>query len=219
MTGLLRKDFLLLAKALRAFALFAVLFAAISFSQNNGENIGAAVGSYFFIMIVIMQVFTLSSDEQARWLRLEKALPVTPYQAVFSKYLMSLLGAALGMVVFLLFCTREIMETGNFVEPLSIAGGLAAAALFLAAGTLPLLGTEPLYRFGSNSGRFVFFGVAIVVVAVVWAGQMAGLPLEAVIGWFSANRTLLLALGFSIPVLAFVGSYFLSVSIYRKKEW
>ena len=214
MTGLLRKDFLLLAKALRAFALFAVLFAAISFSQNNGENIGAAVGSYFFIMIVIMQVFTLSSDEQARWLRLEKALPVTPYQAVFSKYLMSLLGAALGMVVFLLFCTREIMETGNFVEPLSIAGGLAAAALFLAAVEFPLL-----YRFGSNSGRFVFFGVAIVVVAVVWAGQMAGLPLEAVIGWFSANQKLLLALGFSIPVLAFVGSYFLSVSIYRKKEW
>ena len=214
MTGLLRKDFLLLAKALRAFALFAVLFAAISFSQNNGENIGAAVGSYFFIMIVIMQVFTLSSDEQARWLRLEKALPVTPYQAVFSKYLMSLLGAALGMVVFLLFCTREIMETGNFVEPLSIAGGLAAAALFLAAVEFPLL-----YRFGSNSGRFVFFGVAIVVVAVVWAGQMAGLPLEAVIGWFSDNQKLLLALGFSIPVLAFVGSYFLSVSIYRKKEW
>lgn len=213
MTGLLRKDFLLLAKALRAFALFAVVFAAISFSQNSGENIGAAVGSYFFIMIVIMQVFTLSSDEQARWLRLEKALPVTPYQAVFSKYLMSLLGAALGMVVFLLFCIRDIMA-GNFVEPLSAAAGLAAAALFLAAVEFPLL-----YRFGSNSGRFVFFGVAIVVVAVVWAGQMAGLPLEAVIGWFSANRTLLLALGFSIPVLAFVGSYFLSVSIYRKKEW
>lgn len=214
MTGLLRKDFLLLTKALRAFALFALVFAVLSFSQSNGEDMGAAVGSYFFIMIVIMQVFTLSSDEQARWLRLEKALPVTPYQAVFSKYLMSLLGAALGMVVFLLFCTREIMETGNFVEPLSIAAGLAAAALFLAAVEFPLL-----YRFGSNSGRFVFFGVAIVVVAVVWAGQMAGLPLEAVIGWFSANRTLLLALGFSIPVLAFVGSYFLSVSIYRKKEW
>lgn len=213
MTGLLRKDFLLLAKALRAFALFAVLFAAISFSQNNGENIGAAVGSYFFIMIVIMQVFTLSSDEQARWLRLEKALPVTPFQAVLSKYLMSLLGAVLGMIVFLLFCIRDIMA-GNFVEPLSAAAGLAAAALFLAAVEFPLL-----YRFGSNSGRFVFFGVAIVVVAVVWAGQMAGLPLEAVIGWFSANRTLLLALGFSIPVLAFVGSYFLSVSIYRKKEW
>lgn len=213
MTGLLRKDFLLLTKALRAFALFALVFAALSFSQSNGEDMGAAVGSYFFIMIVIMQVFTLSADEQARWLRLEKALPVTPFQAVLSKYLMSLLGAVLGMIVFLLFCIRDIMA-GNFVEPLSAAAGLAAAALFLAAVEFPLL-----YRFGSNSGRFVFFGVAIVVVAVVWAGQMAGLPLEAVIGWFSANRTLLLALGFSIPVLAFVGSYFLSVSIYRKKEW
>ena len=213
MTGLLRKDFLLLTKALRAFALFALVFAVLSFSQSNGEDMGAAVGSYFFVMIVIMQVFTLSADEQARWLRLEKALPVTPFQAVLSKYLMSLLGAVLGMIVFLLFCIRDIMA-GNFVEPLSAAAGLAAAALFLAAVEFPLL-----YRFGSNSGRFLFFGVAIVVVAVVWAGQMAGLPLEAVIGWFSANRTLLLALGFSIPVLAFVGSYFLSVSIYRKKEW
>ena len=213
MTGLLRKDFLLLAKALRAFALFAVVFAAISFSQNSGENIGAAVGSYFFIMIVIMQVFTLSADEQARWLRLEKALPVTPFQAVLSKYLMSLLGAVLGMIVFLLFCIRDIMA-GNFVEPLSAAAGLAAAALFLAAVEFPLL-----YRFGSNSGRFVFFGVAIVVVAVVWAGQMAGLPLEVAIGWFSAHKTLLLVLGACIPVLMFIGSYFLSVSIYRKKEW
>lgn len=213
MTGLLRKDFLLLTKALRAFALFALVFAVLSFSQNNGENIGAAVGSYFFIMIVIMQVFTLSSDEQARWLRLEKALPITPYQAVLSKYIMSLLGAVLGMIVFLLFCIRDIMA-GNFMEPLSAAVGLAAAALFLAAVEFPLL-----YRFGSNSGRFVFFGVAIVVVAIVWAGQMAGLPLEAAIGWFSAHKTLLLVLGVSIPVLMFIGSYFLSVSIYRKKEW
>lgn len=214
MTGLLRKDFLLLAKALRAFALFAVVFAALSFSQNNGENIGAAVGSYFFIMIVIMQVFTLSADEQARWLRLEKALPVTPFQAVLSKYLMSLLGAVLGMIVFLLFCIRDIMATGNLIEPLSIAAGLAAAALFLAAVEFPLL-----YRFGSNSGRFLFFGVVIVVVALIWAGQMAGLPVEAVTGWFSANKTLLVVLGICIPVLAFIGSYFLSTSIYRKKEW
>lgn len=213
MTGLLRKDFLLLTKALRAFALFALVFAALSFSQSNGEDMGAAVGSYFFIMIVIMQVFTLSSDEQARWLHLEKALPITPYQAVLSKYMMSLLGAVLGMVVFLLFCIRDIMA-GNFMEPLSAAVGLAAAALFLAAVEFPLL-----YRFGSNSGRFVFFGVAIVVVSVVWAGQMAGLPLEAAIGWFSAHKTLLLVLGACIPVLMFIGSYFLSVSIYRKKEW
>lgn len=213
MTGLLRKDFLLLTKALRAFALFALVFAALSFSQSNGEDMGAAVGSYFFIMIVIMQVFTLSSDEQARWLRLEKALPITPYQAVLSKYIMSLLGAVLGMIVFLLFCIRDIMA-GNFMESLSAAVGLAAAALFLAAVEFPLL-----YRFGSNSGRFVFFGVAIVVVSVVWAGQMAGLPLEAAIGWFSAHKTMLLVLGTCIPVLMFIGSYFLSVSIYRKKEW
>ena len=115
---------------------------------------------------------------------------------------------------FLAFCVREIIATGNFVEPLYIAAGLAAAALFLAAVEFPLL-----YRFGSNSGRFLFFGVVIVVVALIWAGQMAGLPVEAVTGWFSANKTLLVVLGICIPVLAFIGSYFLSTSIYRKKEW
>ena len=214
MTGLLRKDFLLLTKALRAFALFAAVFAVLSFSQNNGEGIGTAVGSYFFIMIVIMQVFTLSADEQAHWLRMEKALPITPYQAVLSKYLMSLCGTVAGMAVFLVFCIREIMATANFMEPLCIAGGLAAAALFLAAVEFPLL-----YRFGTNSGRFLFFSVAIVVVGLIWAGQTVGLPLEAVKEWFSARFTLLLTLAVVTPVLAFIGSYFLCVSIYRKKEW
>lgn len=214
MTGLLRKDLLLLVKALRAFALFAVVFAVLSFSQNNGEGVGIAVGSYFFIMIIIMQVFTLSADEQARWLRMEKALPITPYQAVLSKYLMSLCGTVVGMVVFLVFCIREIMATENFMELLCIASGLTAASLFLAAVEFPLL-----YRFGSNSGRFLFFGAAIVAVGLIWAGQMMGLPLEAVKEWFSARLTLLLTLAAVIPVLAFIGSYFLSVSIYRKKEW
>lgn len=214
MTGLLRKDFLLLTKALRAFALFAVVFAVLSFSQNNGEGIGTAVGIYFFIMIIIMQVFTLSADEQARWLRMEKALPITPYQAVLSKYLMSLCGTVVGMVVFLVFCIREIMATANFIEPLCIAGGLTVASLLLAAVEFPLL-----YRFGSNSGRFLFFGAAIVAVGLIWAGQMMGLPLEVVKEWFSAHLTLLLVLAVVIPVLAFIGSYFLCVSIYRKKEW
>lgn len=214
MTGLLRKDLLLLAKALRAFALFALVFAVLSFSQGNNENIGSAVGAYFFIMIVIMQVFTLSADEQARWLRLEKALPVTSYQAVLSKYLMSILGTVLGMVIFMVFCIREIMTTGNFAEPLYIAAGLAGAALFLAAVEFPLL-----YRFGSNSGRFLFLGVAIVIVTMVWAAQMSGLSFEGAMAWFSQHMDVLLALAIVIPVASFTGSYFLSVSIYRKKEW
>ena len=214
MTGLLRKDLLLLAKALRAFALFALVFAVLSFSQGNNENIGSAVGAYFFIRIVIMQVFTLSADEQARWLRLEKALPVTSYQAVLSKYLMSILGTVLGMMIFMVFCIREIMTTGNFAEPLYIAAGLAGAALFLAAVEFPLL-----YRCGSNSGRFLFLGVAIVIVTMVWAAQMSGLPFEGAMAWFSQHMDVLLALAIVIPVASFTGSYFLSVSIYRKKEW
>lgn len=214
MTGLLRKDLLLLAKALRAFALFALVFAVLSFSQGNNENIGSAVGAYFFIMIVIMQVSTLSADEQARWLRLEKALPVTSYQAVLSKYLMSILGTVLGMMIFMVFCIREIMTTGNFAEPLYIAAGLAGAALFLAAVEFPLL-----YRFGSNSGRFLFLGVAIVIVTMMWAAQMSGLPFEGAMAWFSQHMDVLLALAIVIPVASFTGSYFLSVSIYRKKEW
>ncbi len=214
MKGLIRKDLLLLAKALKAFLLFAVVFGVISLSQSNSEEVSSALGGYFFTMIVLIQIFTLSADEQARWLRMEKALPITPYQAVLSKYLMSLLGIVIGMVLFIAFCLRDILKTGNFLEPLDIAAGLIGAALLLSAIEFPLS-----YRFGSNSGRFLFFGLAIVVVGLVWAAQTVGLPLENIVNWLVQNQNLLIALGVSIPVLAIVGSYFLSVHIYRQKEW
>ena len=86
MLGLIRKDLLLLSRSLRIFAVVAVIFAAMALLQQDNEGIGSAIGAYLFIMVVIMQVYTVSADEQSRWHRMEKALPLGPRQVVLGKY-------------------------------------------------------------------------------------------------------------------------------------
>ena len=85
MLGLIRKDLLLLSRSLRIFAVVAVIFAAMALLQQDNEGVGSAIGAYLFIMVVIMQVYTVSADEQGRWFRMVKALPLGPRQEVRRK--------------------------------------------------------------------------------------------------------------------------------------
>ncbi len=151
---MIRKDLLLLSRSLRIFAVVAVLFAAMALLQQDNEGVGSAIGAYLFIMVVIMQVYTVSADEQSRWLRMEKALPLGPRQVVLSKYLVSLLCILVGMAVYLLLGVRELAQGGEeaFLI-LTMGGALLCAGVFLTAVQIPLQ-----YRFGSNASGLYFWG-------------------------------------------------------------
>ena len=139
MLGLIRKDLLLLSRSLRIFAVVAVIFAAMALLQQDNEGVGSAIGAYLFFMVVIMQVYTVSADEQSRWLRMEKALPLGPRQVVLSKYLVSLLCILVGMAVYLLLGVRELAQGGEeaFLI-LTMGGALLCAGVFLTAVQIPL---------------------------------------------------------------------------------
>lgn len=215
MLGLIRKDLLLLSRSLRIFAVMAVLFAAMALLQQDNEGIGSAIGAYLFIMVVIMQVYTVSADEQSRWLRMEKALPLGPRQVVLSKYLVSLLCILVGMAVYLLLGVRELAQGGEgaFLI-LTMGGALLCAGVFLTAVQIPLL-----YRFGSNASRFVCLGLLLVVVLLIWASQYLPVDWSGVLAWLEGSYVLAAVLLASVCLALFVGSYFLSARIYQKKEW
>ena len=215
MLGLIRKDLLLLSRSLRIFAVVAVLFAAMALLQQDNEGVGSAIGAYLFIMVVIMQVYTVSADEQSRWLRMEKALPLGPRQAVLSKYLVSLLCILVGMAVYLLLGVRELAQGGEgaFLI-LTMGGALLCAGVFLTAVQIPLL-----YRFGSNASRFVCLGLLLVVVLLIWASQYLPVDWSGVLAWLEGSYVLAAVLLASVCLALFVGSYFLSARIYQKKEW
>ena len=215
MLGLIRKDLLLLSRSLRIFAVVAVLFAAMALLQQDNEGIGSAIGAYLFIMVVIMQVYTVSADEQSRWLRMEKALPLGPRQVVLSKYLVSLLCILVGMAVYLLLGVRELAQGGEgaFLI-LTMGGALLCAGVFLTAVQIPLL-----YRFGSNASRFVFLGLLLAAMAVAWVSQYLPVDWSGVLAWLEGSYVLAAVLLASVCLALFVGSYFLSARIYQKKEW
>ena len=215
MLGLIRKDLLLLSRSLRIFAVMAVLFAAMALLQQDNEGVGSAIGAYLFIMVVIMQVYTVSADEQSRWLRMEKALPLGPRQVVLSKYLVSLLCILVGMAVYLLLGVRELAQGGEgaFLI-LTMGGALLCAGVFLTAVQIPLL-----YRFGSNASRFVCLGLLLVVVLLIWASQYLPVDWSGVLAWLEGSYVLAAVLLASVCLALFVGSYFLSARIYQKKEW
>ena len=215
MLGLIRKDLLLLSRSLRIFAVMAVLFAAMALLQQDNEGVGSAIGAYLFIMVVIMQVYTVSADEQSRWLRMEKALPLGPRQVVLSKYLVSLLCILVGMAVYLLLGVRELAQGGEgaFLI-LTMGGALLCAGVFLTAVQIPLL-----YRFGSNASRFVFLGLLLAAMAVAWGFQYLPVDWSGVLAWLEGSYVLAAVLLASVCLALFVGSYFLSARIYQKKEW
>ena len=215
MLGLIRKDLLLLSRSLRIFAVVAVLFAAMALLQQDNEGVGSAIGAYLFIMVVIMQVYTVSADEQSRWLRMEKALPLGPRQAVLSKYLVSLLCILVGMAVYLLLGVRELAQGGEGAFLILTMGGvLLCVGVFLTAVQIPLL-----YRFGSNASRFVCLGLLLVVVLLIWASQYLSVDWSGVLAWLEGSYVLAAVLLASVCLALFVGSYFLSARIYQKKEW
>ena len=215
MLGLIRKDLLLLSRSLRIFAVMAVLFAAMALLQQDNERIRSAIGAYLFIMVVIMQVYTVWADEQSRWLRMEKALPLGPRQVVLSKYLVSLLCILVGMAVYLLLGVRELAQGGEgaFLI-LTMGGALLCAGVFLTAVQIPLQ-----YRFGSNASRFVFLGLLLAAMAVAWASQYLPVDWSGVLAWLEGSYVLAAVLLASVCLALFVGSYFLSARIYQKKEW
>lgn len=215
MLGLIRKDLLLLSRSLRIFAVVAVLFAAMALLQQDNEGVGSAIGAYLFIMVVIMQVYTVSADEQSRWLRMEKALPLGPGQVVLSKYLVSLLCILVGMAVYLLLGVRELAQGGEGAFLILTMGGvLVCAGVFLTAVQIPLL-----YRFGSNASRFVFLGLLLAAMAVAWGFQYLPVDWSGVLAWLEGSYVLAAVLLASVCLALFVGSYFLSARIYQKKEW
>ena len=72
MTGLMRKDLLVLRKQLRTYLIFLVIYGALSVA---GLFPLAAVAAMIQILMVMLPISAFSFDEIARWDRYAAALP------------------------------------------------------------------------------------------------------------------------------------------------
>ncbi len=214
MKGLLKKDLLLLWKNMKTVVVLVLVYAVV-FGAQGAETAMSTMSIIFSLLGVMLPLYSLAYDSQARWDLFARALPVGKRQIVLSKYVLAVAFIGAGLAV-------------EFAAALILSGALglpwllpqaAAVSLCMAAGCLLLLALEmPLYyRFGPEKARLLIF--LMVALAAALGGALvslqgeAGLPLAALPG-----SPVLAALAALLVVLCLAGSFFLSLRIYCKQE-
>ena len=210
MTGLMRKDLLVLRKQLRTYLIFLVIYGALSVA---GLFPLAAVAAMIQILMVMLPISAFSFDEIARWDRYAAALPGGRRAMVTSRYLFTFLVALAAAVLGAATCLILSRTTG---EP--VAEGLAAVlaclglGLFIADVLLPLC-----YKWGVERARPWMYVVIFVPVLLFVGAWYLGL-----LDWLNAvPEEAVMALTAGAALLPFAGmliSWRISLAIMERKE-
>lgn len=202
MKGLMKKEFLMLWRASRAFLLICVLFIAMSaISQDN------IIFLFMPIMISgLLPSTLLSYDERCKWQEFSGALPVSRAQLVSAKYLLGL-----GCMTLILLVTLIVHLIVRRFPPqtlLSMLGAIYGLSLFISAVSLPMM-----FKFGVEKGRLWYY--ATLVLMGVASGASAGVTTDL----FSEGLPSFLWLIPVLGVVIFALSWLLAIRFYQKREF
>ena len=202
MKGLMKKEFLMLWRASRAFALICVVF--IAMSAVSQDNI-----IFLFMPIMISGLLPstlLSYDERCKWQEFSGALPVSRAQLVSAKYLLGLgcMTAILVLTLILHLIVRRYPPQ-MLLMMLSAVFGLA---LFISAVSLPMM-----FKFGVEKGRLWYYATLVLVGGA--SGASAGVTTDL----FSEGLPSFLWLIPCLGVVIFALSWLLAIRFYQKREF
>lgn len=211
MKGLILKDFYNMAKSFKFFLLIILIYGGISYFNGSGAFL-----TFMIILISMMVPITaLSTDEKDQWDVLGLTMPVTPLTMVGEKFLLVLaccvIGLGGGLAVSLLFTV-----TGGKVSISEIWATLIPGSCVVLLYNCILL--PVVYKFGSERGRIISIVVVMApaLVMMILEKQEMLPELPVVLSWLKNTGGLIILI--AVPVL-FLISFFLSLHLYRAKEW
>lgn len=202
MKGLLLKDFYNVKNLILYYALFAAVFAVVSVVSSN---IYFFCGFMIFISVGLVSS-TISYDAQDKWDRYALSSGVSRRTAVLSKYVFTvvtiLCSLALGLILALALGYRQAVDFLPVVA-YSFAGVLSVGIV------LPCF-----FRFGVEKARVIYMIVIVFTVALMVGGISLFERLN-----FAAQAPWMLVLLAVLSVAILAISYFVSLRIYRNKEF
>lgn len=206
MKGLLLKDFYLSWRYCRAFIVIVAVFLGVSFVGK--ENL-------FFLLypVMISSVIPMSLigyDERDRWMLYSGTLPYTRAQLVSAKYLVGLCFGAVAFFISMAATTVRMLLGGGFVlEQLAVVG----TALLVLGCIGPAIMLPFVFKYGAEKGRMAFYITVglFTAVATVLAGM--GFQIQGLSG--SLWPLVVVAV---VAVALYVGSWWLSIRFYQKRE-
>ena len=195
------------------YLLFVAVAAVITALGSGAENNTSSFMSvYAMIMCSMIGMSLMQLDEASHWNIYAQALPATRKDQVSSKYIITLLCFGLVWVLFAaIYAILALLGRMAWVMAGTQIAILAVIGLLAPAFSLPAM-----YRWGSNKGRIIFIFVLVLLGAGAGA-FVSVLPFDS----FSLPVIpvpALVALAVLLPVVLFIGSWFLAVGWYEKRE-
>ena len=203
MTGLLLKDILNLKQQAKSYLFIVLIWLAIALYIKDSGFFGGVM--IMFMLMVPMSAFAY--DENCRWDRFGLTMPVTRFQMVLAKYLLTgLIGAA----VFVMSAAVSVFMTGKPGESLGTSLALFCVGTVMASIVMPLI-----FKFGVEKGRILTILAILLPVGIVLILTQYAPDIAWAVGLYGGISIIFLA---ALTALTVAVSFSISVTIYERKE-
>ncbi len=215
MTGLILKDFLILRKVLRSYAIMLVIYAVLAFTGFWSADI---FGAAAMVMASMTPINLFAYDKQAKWDVYALALPTGRGKTVAARYGVVLL-LALASFAIVAACGGVMAALGRLEEPgpyLVTCAMCGFFAVLMSAAMLPFL-----YKFGPERAVVMLLTIVGVIALMIWLYLV---PLGG-LDWLKSLGEPTMAQLVPIPIIAAVIgllllalSFLLSQHFYGRKD-
>lgn len=212
MKGLIRNNFYSMENNIKISFIVALFLAAVSFFVKQDAFIQMIIAMQLFIFIVNVGT-SLHADAVSKWNKFELTLPVKYSDVIKAKYIsfaiLILLGILMGGITAIYACI-----TSGFSNVQSVFYGYEFG-LTLSAVTAGIM--YPLMlKMGTEKNEMIMI---LSAIAAVGLPVLLSAILTPLTGEMNMKHPLVGTVSAIVAWMIFVGSYFVSVKIYRHKEF
>lgn len=203
MTGLILKDLLNLKKQAKVYLILVIFY----FVYGAVFESSSMFSSMMTMIAVMIPLTAMSYDERSKWDRYALTMPISRKVIVASRYLLGMIFIAAAFVLSIL--VNMVFSKMYSIESILISLASLSAGITVMSVIFPLL-----FKYGVEKGRILMMLVLFTPIAILMMVSKLGLsmPDEETIKSF-------IFLSPIIALMLLLVSIYISLSIYRKKEF
>lgn len=203
MTGLILKDILNLKKQAKLYLILVTFYLTIGIVNENSSMFS----SMMTMVSVMIPITAMSYDERNKWDRYALTMPISRGNIVVSRYLLG--------VIFLIAALALSTPINMIFSKINITENILINLASLSAGITIMSVIFPLLiKFGVEKGRILMMLVLFVPIAIVMMVSKIGISMPD-----EETIELLIYLSPIIAVVIFLISMYISLLIYKRKEF
>ena len=203
MTGLILKDLINLKKQARVYLILVLFYLVLGIANESSDMFSTMM----IVVSAIIPITAMSYDERSKWDRYALTMPLSRESMVESKYILGLIFLSASFILSMLF--------NSFFSNISLVENVMTCLATLSVGIVIMSVIFPLiFKFGVEKGR-------IFMMIVLFAPTALILLLSKLEISMPDEETIqsLLYLSPIVAAVIFIASIYISMSIYKKKEF